>query len=335
MSKYGDDFDGGNKNMFSGFGWKGRKRGALDVTGQVAKDAVKETVKGFSAAGLAAKDTIKETAQIISNKTISSAAMSGSGSTATAGSTAYAIGDYDENSGLSGWLRRLFGRGGEAWIGALALAFTLGVGGLIVKDAINAKYKDKTGVKRILPLRWNERTLVFPIEGADAAGRRALFDVVVLTKNYGWTLGSTEELERGSQKLTAEEIQDEVLAPQLREGLGRAKELIAVGVASQEGDVEKETHRAGLRAKRTAEWVKGVVADNIPMWTLNLGRYTDVCTDCEEGDTSWQRPFMVVAVKQSDPGTNLAEALNNALSDKENLPSPSRYSSFALAKWGK
>ena len=242
------------------------------------------------------------------------------------------LSDY---SGRWGSLHRLFGPRGEVWIGALALALTATVAGITVKDALTSRSKDKTGVRRIMPLRWNDRTLVFPIEGTDTAGHHALFDVVVLTKDYGWSLGSTEELMRGDKKLTAEEIENDVLAPQLREGLGRARELIAVGVASQEGEVETETHRAGLRAKRTAEWIKGAVNPDMPMSTLNLGRYLETCVECEDADTSWQRPFVVIAVRQSDPGTNIAEALNMAMSDKENLPSPSRYSSFALARYGK
>ena len=315
MSQYGDDFGEGQRNLIRGFSWKGRKRLALEATGHAVKDKVTATVKGLSSAA-----------------TTSAAALTASG---TARTSTAAIETYDDYGGWGSWLYRFFGPRGEAWIGALALLFTTAVLGLTVKDAITSKYKDKTGVKRIIPTRWNERTMVFPIEGTDASGHHALFDVVVLTKDYGWTLGSTEELMKGDKTLTAEEIENDVLAPQFREGLGRSRELIAVGVASQEGSVEKETHRAGLRAKRTAEWVKGVVDQNIPMWTLNLGRYVDVCTDCEEGETSWQRPFMVVAVKQADAGTNLGEALNSAMSDKENLPSPARYSSFALAKYGR
>jgi hypothetical protein len=234
-----------------------------------------------------------------------------------------------------GWLYRLFGPRGEVWAGTLALLLAATTYTFVVKDAVLSKYKDKTGVMRIFPKRWNERTLAFPIEGSDRAGHHALFDVVVLTKNYGWVLGSTEELARGDQTLGPQDIENEVLAPQLREGLGSAHELIAVGVASQEGEVEKETHRAGLRAKRTAEWVHGALDAKIPMWTLNLGRYLEPCADCENDDTSWQRPFMVVAVRQADPGTDLAEALRAAMSDKENLPSPERYSNFALAKFGK
>lgn len=246
----------------------------------------------------------------------------------TSSGTAYG---RDAGSGLS----RLFGGGYESWLGLLALLFTAFVGGWIIKDAILANTKDKSGLQRIVAKRWNERTLVFPIDGVDKAGRRALFDVVVLTKEYGWVKGSTTELERGDKRLSAEDIENEVLAPQLREGLGSARELIAVGLASQEGEIEREVQRGGLRAARIAQWVQGTVDQSIPMWTLNLGRYLEPCADCEDADTSWQRPFIVIAVRKADDGTNIGEALHMALSDKQNLPAPERYSTFELAKYGK
>ncbi len=233
------------------------------------------------------------------------------------------------------WLNGLFGPREEALIGALALLMAIGVTGFVIKDALFSNYKDKSGLQRIIAKKWNERTLVFPIEGTDSAGRRALFDVVVLTKNYGWVKGSTTELERDTTRLSPEDIQNEVLAPQLREGLGGSRELIAVGLASQEGEIDKEIQRGGLRASRIAEWIKSAVDVNIPMWTLNLGRYVEPCAECEDADTSWQRPFIVIAVREADPGTNIGEALNVAMSDKTNLPSPSRYSTFALAKYKK
>lgn len=238
-------------------------------------------------------------------------------------------------AGWFDWLRRLMGARYEALIGALALTFSAGVAGLIINDAILASSKDKSGLRRIIAKKWNERTMAFPIEGKDSAGRNALFDVVVLTKNYGWVKGSTTELERGETRLTAEDIENEVLAPQLREGLGSARELIAVGLASQEGQIESETQRGGLRANRIAEWVRTAVDSSIPMSTLNLGRYLEPCNDCETDDTSWQRPFIVIAVRQAEDGTNIGEALRAALSNTENLPSPSRYSAFALARYTK
>ncbi len=220
------------------------------------------------------------------------------------------------------------------WIvGALILLFTLGVFASVAWDAYLAEGMDKTGVRRILAKRWNDRTLVFPIEGTDRQGRRATFDVVVLTKNYGWVRGSTSELERDDRLLSPQEIQDEVLAPQLREGLGTARGLIAVGLASQEGNFAREEQRGGERAIRTARWVQEALGERVPMWTLNLGRYVDPCADCEDSDTSWQRPFIVIAVRNADEGTHISEALADAMSGTTNLPAPSRYSAFAFAKF--
>jgi len=248
---------------------------------------------------------------------------------------AAALSESDGETSRAAVLRGFFGERQETVIGALALVFVAFVAGLIIKDTLASRNKDKSGQQRIVAKRWNDRTLAFPIEGTDGAGRRALFDVVVLTKNYGWVLGSTTELERGEQKLNARDIEDEVLAPQLREGLGSARELIAVGVASQEGELEREIQRGGLRAAQIAKWVRIAVPEKIPMWTLNLGRYLEPCTTCEDAETSWQRPFVVIAVREADPGVNLGQALGVAMSDKENLPAPERYSTFALAKYGK
>ncbi len=220
------------------------------------------------------------------------------------------------------------------WIvGALILLFTLGVFASVAWDAYLSSGLDKTSVRGFLSKHWNERTLVFPIEGTDRQGRRATFDVVVLTKNYGWVRGSTTELEKDDRLLSPQDIQDEVLAPQLREGLGTARGLIAVGLASQEGDVAREEARSGERAIRTARWLQEALGDRIPMWPLNLGRYVDPCTDCEDPDTSWQRPFIVIAVRNADEGTHISEALADAMSGTTNLPAPSRYSAFTFAKF--
>jgi hypothetical protein len=241
----------------------------------------------------------------------------------------------DSRSGWFRWLAPLFGGSVQAVVGALVMLFTVGVFGIVIKDAIVSNSKDKTGVRRIIAHRWNERTLVFPIEGVDKSGRHAVFDVVVLTKDYGWVRGSTTELEKGDRRLSPDEIQDEVLAPQLREGLGSARALIAVGLASQEGEMEREEQRGGLRATRTAELVRGAIGLSMPMWTLNLGRYLEPCVECEDADTSWQRPFIVIAVRRVDDGAHISEALADAMSGVENLPSPSRYSTFAFAKFTK
>lgn len=247
----------------------------------------------------------------------------------------YATFDDRRRGGLLGAFDRFFGRGLNTWVGLLALLFSVVVFGFVARDFYWSSITHKSGLERITALRWNERTLVFPISGRDSAGRRAVFEVVVLTKDYGWVRGSTTELERGERRLTADDIEREVLAPQLREGLRRAQALIAVGLASQEGELEREVQRGGLRAKRIAEWVRNVVEPSIPMWTLNLGRYMEPCGECEDADTSWQRPFIVISMRSADAGTNIGEALSNAMSNKANLPAPDRYSTFALARFSR
>jgi hypothetical protein len=229
----------------------------------------------------------------------------------------------------------LFGGKIESAIGILLMLFTSGVFGFVVKDAVFSNDKDKAGARHILAERWNERTLVFPIDGTDKAGRRVAFNVVVLTKDYGWVRGSTTELEKDGRRLSRDEIRSDVLAPQLRRGLRSARALIAVGLASHEGDVTREEQRGGLRAIRTAELLRDAVGPDIALWTLNLGRYVDPCVACEDADTSWQRPFMVIAVREKDDGANISEALAAALSGTQNLPSPDRYSAFAFAKYTK
>ncbi|MET0407563.1 MAG: hypothetical protein ABW006_04260 [Hyphomicrobium sp.] len=237
--------------------------------------------------------------------------------------------EYQDDRRADGGSRSLF----DLIVGGLILLFTVGVFGGVARDAYYSNAKDKTGVRRIIAHRWNDRTLVFPIEGTDRQGRAVTFDVVVLTKNYGWVRGSTTELEKDDRRLSPQEIQAEVLAPQLRDGLRSARGLIAVGLASQEGDVAREEQRGGLRAVRTAQWIEDVLGEQIPMWTLNLGRYVDPCSDCEDPDTSWQRPFIVIAVRQADEGAHISEALADAMSGTTNLPAPSRYSAFAFTKF--
>ena len=82
-----------------------------------------------------------------------------------------------------------------------------------------------------------------------------------------------------------------------------------------------------------AELVAESVDPKIPIWSLNLGQYREPCKDCETGGTNWQRPFMVIAVKELEQNTNLGEALSDAMTGQSKLPSPKSYSAFELAKF--
>jgi hypothetical protein len=123
-----------------------------------------------------------------------------------------------------------------------------------------------------------------------------------------------------------------VLDEEVRSALADAKEVITVGTASQEGDASGELARAERRAKQAATLVALAVTPSTPISTLNLGQYREPRTKCETGGTSWQRPFIVVVVKSLEPGTNVGQALNDAMSGQQKLP-PKAYSAFALTRY--
>ncbi len=182
------------------------------------------------------------------------------------------------------------------------------------------------------PMRQTRGTLIFAIEGRDKAGRLGTFDVVVARKQFLWVRGSSDDLEKDGRVLAREELAKDVLDQEVRDGLSNAHEVIAVGAASQEGNPAEEKARAGRRAARTADIVSAAIGTEVPVSTLNLGQYRERCPTCEKGGTNWQRPFMVIAVKDLQPGAVLAEALADAMTGKEALPSPASYSAFELAK---
>ena len=182
-------------------------------------------------------------------------------------------------------------------------------------------------------VRQTRNSTVFAIEGKDKAGRRGTFDVVVLNKSFLWVRGSAEDLEKDGAVIPRADIAAAVLDDEVKSALADAKEVITVGTASQEGIAAEEVARAERRAKQAATLIAGAVDTATPIWTLNLGQYRDPCTNCETGGTSWQRPFIVIAVKETDPGTNVGEALTDAMSGKEKLPSPASYSVFALTRF--
>jgi hypothetical protein len=182
------------------------------------------------------------------------------------------------------------------------------------------------------PVRQTRGTLIFEIEGRDKAGRRGTFDVVVAKKQFLWVRGSAEELEKDGRVISGAEVASDVLDQDVRDGLASASEIVAVGAASQEGNAAEEKARAARRAARTAELISGVIDASTPISTLNLGQYNGKHPAQDAGGTNWQRPFMVIAVKELEQGAVLGEALADAMAGKEKLPSPASYSAFELAK---
>ena len=174
-------------------------------------------------------------------------------------------------------------------------------------------------------------SVIFPIEGKDAAQKRAAFDVAVLPTDLSWARGSSSILTQADAEIPEPETADRVFTQELRSGLDRSAQVIAVGVASQEGQLEEEAERARLRATTAAGWLAKAVPAEKSIWTLNLGQFKGTCKAAEGATgTGWQRPLIIVGIREQDQGVNLIEAFADAISGKSNLPSRDCYTNFDL-----
>lgn len=230
------------------------------------------------------------------------------------------------------WLfQQLVRTPGEAALMGGSAALVSGVAGFTAYDGVEARRLAKE-VPAIERVRSTETSTVFTIEGFDKSGKRGLFDVVVAKKEFLWVKGSAEDLEKDGATLKTDAIADAVFDGEVSAALAGAQEIVAIGTASQEGDPASEKDRAGKRALATAALAQSAIGPDMPVWTLNLGQYRDQCAACETNGTSWQRPFIVVAVKSIESGANLGEALADAMTGKATLPSPTSYSAFEISK---
>jgi hypothetical protein len=174
--------------------------------------------------------------------------------------------------------------------------------------------------------------MLYEVAGRDRQGRVAWFDFIVLSRGTVWVRGRTDQISREGALIDADAFKSVVIDRQLGARIAAARQLIAVGVASVEGEQASEEARAEARARRIAEWLVGAVPTNVPVWSLNLGQYQGVCSGCDQSVTDWQRPIIVVGLVNADAGVSLGEALQDALRGRANLPSPDRYSKFSFIR---
>jgi hypothetical protein len=248
----------------------------------------------------------------------------------SSGAGGRASGDHGWRSRIAAWrarLKQIPGRlrtmAGLTVVGALAGGGAVGAVLAVNPELLRPRVEAPVH-------RWGE-AVVFPIEGRDLAGRKASFDLLLMPKDYTWVLGSSSELSFRGAPLSEAAAIEKIFTPEVRDGLSHSPEVIAVGVASQEGGLKSENERAGRRARTQAQLIAKSVSPLTRIWVLNLGRYNEACNAASAGDTSWQRPVIIVGVRFQDRGVVLAQALENAISGKSNVPSRECYSSFDMA----
>ena len=177
-----------------------------------------------------------------------------------------------------------------------------------------------------------ESAYFFRVDGKDTAGRPASFDFIVLTGDYTWALGSATEVVSNGAAIPEAETAGRVLSPKIVESLASASDLISVGLASQEGEREAEEARAVARSQTIVGWLGKVSSPSMALWSLTLGQYSGSCKHQEAEDTSFERPIILSGVRSKADGANLQEALADAISGHDNLPSRECYSRFDMTK---
>jgi hypothetical protein len=168
---------------------------------------------------------------------------------------------------------------------------------------------------------------VVKASGKDSSGRTAEFLVAVLAQEHRWKFRKTEILESGRA--------DSVLPPFVASlpEFEVAQEVIAVGVASQEGGTLTEEERADRRADEILKVVRPMAGVR-NLYKLNLGQHRE---EKPAGDTSSQRRVILIGVMSRPPDMTVAdlqEALFDALRDESRQLSfvVDRYSRFTLAE---
>lgn len=177
-----------------------------------------------------------------------------------------------------------------------------------------------------------ENAFFFRIDGKDSQGQPATFDFIMLTNEFTWAKGSTSQVISGDRVIPEAEVAHRVLSQQVRDSLASASDLIAVGLASQEGERTQEEARARDRAKTVSRWMSRFSKPEMALWTLTLGQYDKACKAQEDSDSSFERPVIFAGVRSKADGVNLQEALADAISGHDNLPSRGCYSRFDLEK---
>lgn len=160
----------------------------------------------------------------------------------------------------------------------------------------------------------------FPYEeGKDSQGRVAEFNIAVLSVEYKWQLGSTYQIKYNDQTITLDSLKSNLEQEGIQKIMENPSEIISVGTASCEGDVNAEQSRALERSKQIQLLAKKIFS-NTPSVKgyrlLNLGQFQRKDCQASQDSTAYQRSIIIIGVKKQAEGVILDEALRDRLEKK-------------------
>jgi hypothetical protein len=178
------------------------------------------------------------------------------------------------------------------------------------------------------PIRVDEGLTLFEVTGEDKQGKRAAFDIILISEGLTWGYAGTEVLS-GTSPVSGRDLRIF-----FKSRFAGVADIIASGTASSEGDRKTEENRARNRGAKLAQMAAETAAPETKLWVLNLGQYLTPCKSCSKQQTASQRPvFITGVIYKETPDVNIDEALHMALGRRNELPNPEQYSLFELFRF--
>gem|GEM_PF-3449773 len=167
-------------------------------------------------------------------------------------------------------------------------------------------------------------------KGTDRQGNTAEMALLVLSGEFYWRFGGLNIINKNGQTL---HLVDHLASASLRSIFSYSTGVVCIGTASEEGDLELEEYRAGMRANLLVGWIMATQPQIKAVFALRLGQYqkeshtrTKKDNDLSSED---QRRIILININQRPPSINLAEAVKNGLSRLPVLPFElERFSTF-------
>jgi eukaryotic-like serine/threonine-protein kinase len=160
----------------------------------------------------------------------------------------------------------------------------------------------------------------FPYEeGKDSQGRVAEFNVAVLSVEYKWQLGSNYQVKYNDELIKLNSLKSNLEEEGIQRIMENPSEIISVGTASCEGNVEVEEKRAFERSQQLQLLVKKIFGNTRSVEgyrLLNMGQFQRSDCQANQDSTAYQRSIIIIGVKKQSEGVVLDEALRNRLEKK-------------------
>ncbi|MBN3910107.1 MAG: serine/threonine protein kinase [Nostoc sp. NMS1] len=156
-------------------------------------------------------------------------------------------------------------------------------------------------------------------EGRDSQGRRAEFNIAVLSLEYKWLLGSNFQLKYNDEIISIDLLKLNLEQEGIQKIMDEPSEIISVGTASCKGNIAVQQRIALERSKQIQFLVKKIFI-NTPTVKgyriLNLGQFQR--SDCQtiQDLTKYQTSIIIIGVKKKSAGVILDEALRDRLEKK-------------------